>query len=63
MTYLAKQNYFQSYTVYFEAAGYEWWRMLSQSPTHCRNIWNAILLLYFQGPTKNHILKILIVTK
>ena len=52
MACLAKQNYFQFYTAYFEAAGYEWWIMLSQSPVHCRKIWNAILLLYFEGPIK-----------
>ena len=63
MIYLAKQNYFQFGTVYFEAAGYEWWRILSQSSAQCRKIWNATLLLYFEGPIKNHTLKILIVTK
>ena len=32
MTYLTEQNCFQFHTVYFEAAEFEWWRMLSQSP-------------------------------
>ena len=37
--------------------------LLSQSPAHCRKIWNAILLLYFEGSIKNRTFKILIVTK
>ena len=58
-----KQNYLQFYSVYFEAARFEWWRMVSQSPPHCRKIRNATLLLYLNGHIKNRTLKILVVTK
>ena len=61
MTYLTKQNYFQFHTVYFEAAEFEWWRMLSQSPVGG----SGMLYFYYISKVlcKNRPLKILIITK